>query len=127
MYVSSQHARGAYVPDKHSRPLNLAIGAGVMSTLVVGALRFSGWPLSPVGYLLSTSIYMNWIWWSVFLGWIAKLVVVRLGGVQGYRAARPIFIGMIFGEALAVVFWVVVNIILAQMNIPYLAVRILPT
>jgi hypothetical protein len=52
--------------------------------------------------------------------------VLRLGGSAGYTAAKPAFVGLIFGEALDTAFWIIVNITLAQMNIPYLPVRILP-
>ena len=65
------------------------------AALSVLRLRFVAWPLHPVGYLLAFSWPMKMIWFSLFVGWVAKVLLVRFGGVSLYRAARPVFIGLI--------------------------------
>ena len=34
---------------------------------------------------------------SLFLGWLCKWIIVRLGGIQLYQRARPFFLGLILG------------------------------
>jgi hypothetical protein len=41
---------------------------------------------------------MNWMWLSIFLAWLAKAGLLRWGGLKGYRAALPFFLGLILGE-----------------------------
>jgi hypothetical protein len=35
---------------------------------------------------------------SLFLGWVAKSAILRLGGGGAYRLARPFFLGLIMGH-----------------------------
>jgi hypothetical protein len=123
----TQHARGQFPPRRHSTPTHLAIGAAVMGTLQVLSARLAWWPLAPVGYLVATSAFIGWIWNSVFVGWLAKVLVVRFGGVKLYRAAKPVFIGLIFGEAMATGIWICVNVGLVLTNHDYNPIRFLPT
>jgi hypothetical protein len=32
------------------------------------------------------------------LGWAAKALIVRYGGLTGYRAMRPFFLGIVLGD-----------------------------
>jgi hypothetical protein len=50
-------------------------------------------------------------WFSIFVGWLAKVLIVRLGGAGLFQRMRPLFIGIIFGEALAAAFWLMINAI----------------
>ena len=79
-----------------------AAGAGAALVLVVGALRlrYSWWPLHPV-------IFMVWATWpmvrlnhSFMIGWILKLLVTRLGGHTAYRKTKTLMIGVVAGELL---------------------------
>jgi hypothetical protein len=54
----------------------------------------------------------NLIWFSVFLGWLIKAGVTGLFGGGAYRKARPVFLGLIFGELLAVIVWALVPVII---------------
>jgi hypothetical protein len=89
-------------------------------------LRFAAWPLHPVGYLLCNSWGLQQIWFSVFVGWLCKELVLRVGGAQLLRASRPLFIGLIFGEAAAVAFWLCVSLYLNWLGLNYHAIQILP-
>jgi len=66
------------------------------------------------------------IWFSIFLGWLAKVVIVRFGGAGLYRAARNVFIGLILGEAAAAALWLCVSLVRLAMGLNYQAVRLLP-
>lgn len=71
-----------------------------------------GWPIHPVGMLFCQFSIGNMIWFSVFLGWLIKVGITGLFGGGAYRKARPVFVGLIFGELLAVIIWALVPVII---------------
>jgi len=75
----------------------LGIGAGFYSLLNVLRARFTWWPLHPIGLTLASSWPIKMSAFSLFLGWLCKWIIVRLGGIQLYRRARPFFLGLILG------------------------------
>ena len=83
------------------------IGAAVMWALVFLRHTFPWWPLHYVGFVVGDSWVMGRAWWSVFLGWLAKLIVMRMGGAEAYRRYMPIFLGMLFGQLMCGGFWMV--------------------
>lgn len=109
-----------------ARPAGLWWSAGVGSALVAAltACRWAltWWPLHPVGYLVSMTTPMQVIWFSVFLGWLAKNLVMRYGGARVYVGLRPLAYGLVAGEALAAGFFLLVAIIcqLSGVRVPAL-------
>ena len=63
------------------------------------------WFPHPIGFLMFTNPLMHFLWFSFFLGWVAKKIVVRYGGKPTYDIVQPIFIGLIMGELIAVFLW----------------------
>jgi hypothetical protein len=112
--------------EPHNRLGHVGFGAGFMLMLSALRLRFVSWPFHPVGFLLVYSYPMRMIWFSILLGWLAKVLIVRFGGVMLFRQALPFFIGMIIGEAGAAAFWLVVSLVLNGLGMEYHAVRLLP-
>src|SRR5439155_511516 len=80
---------------------------------------FTAWPLLPVGYVISTVYFADWAWYSVMLGWLAKVLILRFGGAKLYQLSKPLFIGLIVGEALAGGAWLVINMVLASLHYDY--------
>jgi hypothetical protein len=105
------YGRGKFAPKPSSTPLNLGIGFGATVLLQLGTLRWASWPLLPVGFVTSYGPFMGNAWFSIFVGWLAKVLIVRLGGASLFQRMRPMFIGIIFGEALAAGFWLMINAI----------------
>jgi hypothetical protein len=103
------YGRGKFAPKPSSTPLNLAIGFTATVILQLGTLQWAGWPLLPVGFVTSYGPFMGNAWFSIFVGWLAKVLIVRLGGAGLFQRMRPLFIGMIFGEALAAGMWLLIN------------------
>jgi hypothetical protein len=62
--------------------------------------RYLGWPFGPIGLAMGSTYAMNRIWFSVFLGWVCKAIVLRSGGLRLYRLALPYFLGLLLGEGL---------------------------
>lgn len=79
------------------------MGGGLLVTLGLFAIRqsFMRFPFHPVGYALAGSWTMSWLWFSVMVGWLLKLVLLRYGGVRMYRRAVPVFVGLVLGEFVA--------------------------
>ncbi len=113
--------------EAHSRTSHFAIGVAITGLLSALNLKSAAWPLHPVGFLLCNSWGMTNIWFSVFVGWLCKFLVLQVGGSQLLRAGRPLFIGLIFGEAAAVAVWLCITLVLNWLGFPYHAVQILPS
>jgi hypothetical protein len=107
-------ARGRFTPKQYDPALHLGIGFGLTVFLEVAALRWASWPLLPVGYVAGYGAFVGNAWLSIFVGWIAQLLVVRLGGASLFQKARPFFIGIIFGEGLAAGIWLIINAIIVM-------------
>ena len=109
------------------RPLtNIGIGAAVVGVCSVLRLMLSWWPLHPAAFVILYSYSTTKVWFSIFLGWLAKLIVLRLGGASLLRRGRSVFIGLIVGEAFAAAFWLVVNLCLNAAGREYKALLFLP-
>lgn len=106
-----QHAEGRTAQFQHNTWTHVGIGFVVTALLQVLTLSYASWPLLPVGFVASHGAFISNTWFSIFLGWIVKVMLVRFGGASLYQAARPAFIGLIFGEALAAGFWLIINAI----------------
>src|SRR5207244_2335498 len=102
--------RNGVLEESHNRFGHFMLGLVITAALSAARLRFAWWPLHPVGFLMVSSYVMQQIWVSVLLGWLIKVLVVRFGGMQLFRAARPLFIGLVIGEAGAAGFWLVVSL-----------------
>jgi hypothetical protein len=95
----------------HERATHIAAGAGITGLLAGLRLRLAWWPLHPIGYLLAYTRPVSVLWFSLFIGWLLKVALLRYGGGGMYRQARPLFIGLIVGEVGAASLWLVVNVI----------------
>lgn len=125
-------ATRGYIPpgtgpkETHSRIGHFTFGAVLTGFLSMMRLRFAAWPLHPIGFLVVYSWPLANMWFSIFIGWLAKALMVKFGGTTLYRAARPAFTGLIIGEAAAAAFWLVVSLVLNSMDIQYKAINLLP-
>ena len=105
---------------------HVGFGFALTSALAYLRLRYTWWPLHPIGFLLLATTPGYVMWFSIFIGWLCKVVTLRLGGASLYARGKPLFIGLIVGESVAAAFWLVTNVILNAMNIPYHTVSIMP-
>ncbi len=101
----------------------IAVGFAVVGILLLVRQRYMRFPLHPVGYLvLLLSIYYSWadpyvrvpaeepldssvIWGSALVAWLIKRLVVKFGGMNVYKQAKPLFVGLIVGSVAAVFLW----------------------
>ena len=123
--ATEQYARGRYHPPV-SPAGNFAFGFVLVTVLSAMRLRFAWWPLHPIGYLMLYTYPGTHLWLSIFLGWLAKNLILRFGGPKLYTDAKPFFLGLIVGESAAAAFWLVLGIALSSAGLPYRAVNIMP-
>jgi hypothetical protein len=85
--------------------------------------RFLRFPLHPLGYMIIlVSIYYDhvspyfkgdaaggreasWLWGSVFVAWITKKLVIKYGGMNTFKQAKPLFLGLVVGAIVTVFAW----------------------
>jgi hypothetical protein len=90
----------------------LAVGATLCSALIYLRYRFPWWPLHPIGFTVaSTSWALRVSVFSIFLAWLVKLVVLKVGGNRLYTRTRPFFLGMLVGYVTGVALSFVVDAI----------------
>ncbi len=76
----------------------MGIGAAAMTLLMACHYRFPWWPVHPMGLPVAVCSYPMTIYvFSIFLAWLAKTIVLWMGGSSLYERVRPFFIGMILG------------------------------
>jgi hypothetical protein len=94
-------ARWVTPPGPLRDPLQTwALVAGLGFSLFLTAMRgsFVWWPLHPVGFAVSSSWAMGYMWFPLLVAWLLKLGILRGAGLTGYRKALPFFLGLILGE-----------------------------
>jgi hypothetical protein len=85
-------------PPDTKRIMMMGIGAVVGAVIIGARYRFPGVPLHPLGFAVASVIQVTWCMLSIFLGWLAKLAIIKLGGLQLFLKARPFFLGLILGH-----------------------------
>ena len=101
-------------PRETSGPELGVIGSSFMFTifLMIMKIRFLWWPLHPGGYVLVSGTGMGGLWFPIFLSWLAKAVVLKIGGVKLYRQAVPFFLGLILGDYTLGCVWSLIGLVL---------------
>lgn len=123
---SHDYTKPAGPTESHSRVGHLLIGGFVSFGLSLGRLKSASFPFHPVGYLLAYTWPVSKIWFSMFVGWLLKTLLVRVGGIELYRRSREFFIGLILGDATVAAFWLLVSLVLNAMGLPYKGMFFLP-
>ena len=70
-------------------------------------MRFSWWPLHPIGLALSSTWYMHHMWCPFLIAWTVKVLATRYGGHGGTRALAPIAYGLILGDVISGCGWTI--------------------
>lgn len=99
---------GGLRTDWHA-PVFFCVGILVATFLSYMRALFYWWPLHPLGYALCGSWTMIVFWFSCFLAWLIKFLILRYGGMRLYIKARPWFLGMILGEFGMAVLWTLIS------------------
>lgn len=92
-------------PPEIERIWATMVGSAVVCTLWFMRLRFTGFLLHPMGYVMACS-YGSLVWSSFLVVWILKSLALRYGGMRFYKTTVPFFLGLALGHfAIAGILW----------------------
>jgi hypothetical protein len=77
---------------------NLGVAIGLVVACSLARLRLSWWPIHPAMLLFWQTPHMAYFAFSFLLGGFLKHVASHYGGDTGYRAVRPVMLGLFAGE-----------------------------
>ncbi len=87
----------------------MGVGGGVMGLLTLARQRLLWWPLHPIGFAVGGTWIMAHAWFSIFVAWLIKLLVLRYGGLRVYRSTRWFFLGLFLGYVCAAGLWLLID------------------
>ena len=87
--------------------IHTGIGGGIMLGLTITRHRFLWWPFHPLGFPISC--VFGRMWFSVFLAWLTKGIILKYGGPRVYAKSRPFFLGLILGQLVVGGIWLIVD------------------
>jgi hypothetical protein len=99
---------GRVMPKQYFVPAT-TIGFVLVLVFSFLRLRLPKWPFHPVMFLLWATYPMAATCHSFFLGWMIKKAAVRFGGTQMVRKLRPFMIGVIAGEIMGAMTFMIVG------------------
>jgi len=73
--------------------------------------RFYWFPFHPIGLAFQHTFGLWLYWFSLLLVWVAKLLLLRYGGVQAFRTGKPFFYGLGIGYVTGVMLSIGVDLI----------------
>jgi hypothetical protein len=102
----------------------IVLGATIFGMLYLLRSRVMRFPIHPLGYLLILlsvhftwivpyfkspgtvhEVETSWLWGSALIAWLLKKLVVKYGGMNTYRRAKPLFIGLAVGAIFGIFVW----------------------
>lgn len=89
----------------------MAVGGALVWGMVFARGRFLWFPLHPLAYIVSSGYPITRLWASFFIGWLVKTLLLRYGGQEAAARTRPFMIGLILGNATAMVIWMLYGFI----------------
>jgi hypothetical protein len=116
-FVSGPQYPWKYAAEKIKQPGGIdslyiiftGIGAAVTILLQVMRARFLWFPFHPLGLAFSTIMMTNALWFSIFIAWLVKTMILRYGGSQIYEKGKSFFIGLIVGQFVANGIWLLID------------------
>lgn len=90
-------------------------GFGIASAIATVRARVPGFPLHPLGFLLATAYGDHTTaFFPLFMAWLAKLLILKAGGLKLYRRGLPFFLGLIIGHfTLAGILWPLLSMLIS--------------
>jgi hypothetical protein len=91
---------------------NVGAGGAFCAFLLLMRQKFLWWPLHPLGFAgaLGTG-FGDRYGFSMFLGWVGKVIVLKAGGAKAWRACRPAALGLIIGDTFVLFLWLLLQLI----------------
>ena len=97
-------------PDVNVRGWILTgIGGAIEGFLMWANHRWFWWPLHPLGFVVCAGFMTGHIWFSAFIAWLLKVVILRYFGASLFANLKPFFLGLIMGEATCGGVWTAID------------------
>lgn len=96
-------------PPNITNIISMLVGGGITVFLMWMSRTFLWWPFHPIGYVMGVSWPMLQFWFPIFIAWLIKVLVLRLGGIKIYRKLIPGFLGLVLSEFVVIVIWSLVD------------------
>ena len=80
-----------------------------MGVMMWARQRFLWWPVHPIGFVVGANGMLNTVWFSVFIAWFLKKLILRFGGVGLYRRSQVFFLGLICGQVTCNGIWLIID------------------
>lgn len=87
----------------------MAGGGGAMALLMFCQYRFTWWMLHPLGFAIGPTQPVKDLWFSICLGWLLKVTLMKFGGMGLLRKATPFFLGGALGQFVACGLWATID------------------
>ena len=86
---------------------------GFGEAALIALLRgyFHWFPLHPIGLAFQHTFGLRLYWFSLFIVWVVKIILLRYGGAKAYIAGKPLFYGLAIGYVVGVIFSMIVDLI----------------
>jgi len=88
----------------------MAGGGALMASLLAACQYVPGWPLHPIGLIISFHWAGRCLFSSALFMWIIKGLLLKYGGPWLYRGVRPFFIGLALGEVFTAGLWATIDV-----------------
>ena len=96
---------GVYWPG-----LGFFTGGGLLMVGMIWARqRLPWWPVHPIGFPIGANGMLAHVWFSVFIAWLVKKLIMRFGGIALYRRSQVFFLGLICGQVSCNGIWLVID------------------
>jgi hypothetical protein len=87
-------------------------GAAFVLGCLILRSKFLWFRFHPGGLLIAGSFAGDVFWFSMFLAWAIKSVILYLGGARLLRAAKPFYYGLVVGDTVSWVVWMIVGLVI---------------
>jgi len=92
---------GATPSEGRARVMALAIGFAFALLLGLARQRMARSPFHPLGFILATAYGdHSTLVFPMFVAWLCKASILKMGGLRLYRTFVPFFLGLIMGHVL---------------------------
>jgi hypothetical protein len=109
--LTAGRIQGGFMSTDWTRIFFLGVGSAFTGLLYYLRYRFPGFPIHPIGFTISASSTLRNTTMTIFLVWLIKSLILRIGGLEKYRATAPLFLGMLMGFLAGVALGVIVDAI----------------
>lgn len=104
MAAANNRMLGEQAAQAGANPAWTAFGVSAGIAVVLTLLRqfFSGFWFHPVGFVLSSTNFVDYIWGSALTAWAVRAIALRFGGAATVREKlQPFFVGVFLGTTTA--------------------------